>query len=34
MSSKLDAVPTVKIDNEGIYKYIQIKVLVILTITA
>lgn len=26
MSNKLDAVPTVKIDDEGVYKYIQIKI--------
>jgi len=26
MSAKIDAVPTVKIDDEGVYKYIQIKI--------
>ena len=26
MSAKIEAVPTVKIDDEGVYKYIQIKV--------
>ena len=26
MSAKLEAIPTVKIDEEGVYKYIQIKV--------
>lgn len=26
MSAKLDAVPKVRIDEEGVYKYIQIKV--------
>ena len=26
MSAKIEAVPTVRIDDEGVYKYIQIKV--------